>query len=213
MRMRKLLLTCILLISGLLLQAQYSGYSAVADLVKFKEQFTFAAQKTISIKSDFVQEKNLSMLSEKIVSKGKFWFKKDNMVRMEYNQPFQYLMVINNGKVFIKDGQKENTIAAKSNKIFQQINKITVDCVQGTMLGNTDFKTRVFENKNNFQVELSPVVKGMKEFFKTINVIIDKKDYSVVSIQMNENGGDHTIIRFSNKELNTNIANAIFAIK
>jgi outer membrane lipoprotein-sorting protein len=153
------------------------------------------------------------MLSEKIVSKGKFWFKKDNMVRMEYNQPFQYLMVINNGKVFIKDGQKENTIAAKSNKIFQQINKITVDCVQGTMLGNTDFKTRVFENKNNFQVELSPVVKGMKEFFKTINVIIDKKDYSVVSIQMNENGGDHTIIRFSNKELNTNIANAIFAIK
>jgi hypothetical protein len=39
-------------------------------------KFATASQKINSVQSDFVQEKNLSMLSEKIVSKGKFWFKK-----------------------------------------------------------------------------------------------------------------------------------------
>src|SRR5882757_1033510 len=164
--MHKLILMLLLLSGGVSLKAQYAGYTPLPDLTKFKELFSVEAQKVISIKSDFVQEKNLSMLSEKITSKGKFWFKKDNRVRMEYSQPFQYLMIINKDKVFVKDGQKTNTISTKSNKLFQQINKITVDCVQGTVLTNPDFSTRVFENKNAYLVELSPVSKNLKEFFK-----------------------------------------------
>ena len=70
------------------------------------------------------------MLSDKIISKGKFWFKKENKVRMEYMQPFQYLMILNNNNIYIKDGQKENKISTGSNKLFQQVNRIVVDCVQ-----------------------------------------------------------------------------------
>src|SRR5207237_8261854 len=130
-------------------------------------------------KSDVQQEKNLSMLSEKSSSRGKFWFKKDNLVRMEYNQPFQYLMIINKNNVYVKDGQKENTISTKSNKLFQQINKITVDCVQGTALSNTDFRIRVFENAQGYLIEMTPAAKNLQEYFKTINLIVDKKAYSV----------------------------------
>ena len=89
------------------------------------------------------------MLSDKIISKGKFWFKKENKVRMEYMQPFQYLMILNNNNIYIKDGQKENKISAGSNKLFQQVNKIVVDCVRGTAFSNTDFTVSVFENKSD----------------------------------------------------------------
>ncbi|MEO8768651.1 MAG: outer membrane lipoprotein carrier protein LolA [Ferruginibacter sp.] len=211
--MRKIVLILLVLCSAISLKAQYTGYTLMTDLSKFKLEFAAAAQKTGSIKSDFVQEKNLSMLSEKIISKGKFWFKKENQVRMEYTTPFEYLMVINKDKVFIKDGQKQNTINTKSNKLFQQINKITVDCVQGNVMGNTDFKIRVFESKGSYLVEMAPVAKGLKDFFTTINVIVDKKDYAVTNIEMNENSGDNTIIRFTNKEMNTNIPDALFVIK
>lgn len=211
--MRKLISISLLLYMAVAVQAQYAGYSPVVDLTKFKTDFAVAAQKTNSIKSDFVQEKNLSMLSEKIISKGKFWFKKESQVRMEYNQPFQYLMILNKDKVFVKDGQKENKVSAKSNKLFQQINKMMIDCMQGTALNNTDFKTRVFENKTTSLVELTPVVKGMKELFKFINVVVDKKDFSVVSIQMQELSGDNTTLRFTNKELNAVLADSLFAIK
>ena len=211
--MRKIILLAFLLATGFLSQAQYAGYTAIADATKFRELFAAASLKTNSIKSDFVQEKVLSMLSEKIVSKGKFWFKKTSMVRMEYVSPFQYLMIINKDKVFVKDGQKENKVSTRSNKLFQQINKIMVDCMQGTALSNPDFKTRVFEGKAAYLVELIPVVKGLKDLFKNITVYVDKKDLSVINLEMLEIGGDNTIIRFNNKELNTTISDALFDIK
>jgi len=202
----------LLLFIGLGLKAQYPGYSAVVDLAKFKTEFAASTQKISAIKSDFVQDKNLAMLSEKITSKGKFWFKKENRVRMEYNQPYQYLMVLNKDKVFVKDGQKENKVSAKSNKLFQQINRIMIDCMQGTMLSNSDFKTRVFENRTTALVELVPISKGLKDLFRSINVIVDKKDFSVTSIEMQELSGDNTIMRFTNKELNASIPDTLFDI-
>jgi outer membrane lipoprotein-sorting protein len=210
--MNKVKLMLVALLFGMLANAQYPGYTPVADLAKFKTDFSAATQKTASIKSDFVQEKHLTMLSEKIISKGNFWFKKDSRVRMEYNKPFKYLMILNKDKVYVKDGQKESRVSTRSNKLFQQINRIMIDCMQGTMLSNTDFSTRVFENRNAALVELSPVTKGLKELFKSINVVVDKRDYSVISIEMKELSGDNTFIRFTNKEPNASLPDALFAI-
>jgi outer membrane lipoprotein-sorting protein len=211
--MHRIILVISILISGIATIAQPAGYVPVADLPKFKEQFAMIAGKTETIKSDFVQEKNLSMLSEKIVSKGKFWFKRENMLRMEYNTPFEYLMILNKDNMYIKDGQKENKVSTKSSKLFNQINKIIIDCVQGSVFSNPDFITKVYENKNTYLIELSPASKALKEFFKTIAVIIDKSDYEATTIEMNENSGDNTIIRFTNREINANIPDAIFTIK
>jgi len=197
----------------LTVSAQYPGFTLITNTAKFKEQFAVAAKKNNSIKSDFTQEKNLSMLSEKIVSKGKFWFKKDNMVRLEYTQPYKYLMIINKNNIYIKDGQKENKISTGSNKIFKQINKITVECVQGTVLDNTDFSAKIFENKGSYLVELIPVSKSLKDFFAKITVIIDKNELTVTSIETSEKSGDNTTLHFFNKELNSTIPDAVFFIK
>ena len=206
----KLVLLLLSAIGGV--QAQYPGFKPVADMNKFSQLFTTAARNTQSIKSDFVQEKNLSMLSEKIVSKGKFWFKKNNQVRMEYTQPFQYLMIINQNNVYIRDGQKENKISTRSNKLFQQINKIIIDCIQGSVLNNPEYKTAVFENNQAFLIELKPSAKALKEFFKNINILVSKKDYSVTTLELHEQTGDKTVITYTNKELNTTLADALFAI-
>jgi len=211
--MRKIFFLLCMCLPVVWLQAQHAGYKPVADMAAFKEQFAAASRYTQTIKADFVQEKNLSMLSEKITSKGKFWFKKDNLVRMEYNQPFQYLVIINKNNVFVKDGQKENKISAKSNKLFQQINRMMVDCMQGTALSNPDFKVAVFESAPAYMIVLSPVAKGIKDYFKNINIILSKKDYSVNRLEMYEQSGDNTLISFINKELNASIADALFAIK
>jgi len=152
------------------------------------------------------------MLSEKIVSKGKFWFRRENAVRMEYTTPFQYLMILNNGKIYIKDNQKENKISAKSNKLFEQINKIMMDCVNGSALSNPDFTTKIFEGTDTYMVELSPVNKNLKSLFKNINLVVGKKDYAVSRIEMHEPSGDNTIINYINREMNVNLPDALFAI-
>ncbi|MEJ0101948.1 MAG: outer membrane lipoprotein carrier protein LolA [Bacteroidota bacterium] len=210
--MRRQVLLMLLLITGCFVQAQYTGYKLLPDANDFKSKFAAASQKTTTIKSDFVQEKELSMLSEKIVSKGKFWFKKENAVRMEYTQPFQYLMIINGGKIYIKDSQKENKISAKSNKLFEQVNKIMLDCVNGSALSNTDFTARVFESGDTYLAELSPVNKNLKALFKNINLFVSKKDYAVTKIEMHEPSGDNTTINYINREMNVSLSDALFAI-
>ncbi len=111
--------------------AAQSGFRPVSNLEQFKKEFARAAQQTESIKSDFVQEKHLSLLADKIVSKGKFWFKKENRVRMEYATPTYYLMIINGKNVRIKDSRTDKSISTGGNKLFEQISRITADCVQG----------------------------------------------------------------------------------
>jgi len=58
-----------------------------------------------------------------------------------------------------------------------------------------------------------PVAKDLKEFFSMILVTVDRKDYSVSKINMIEQGGDNTLISFQQKEINTTIADAVFAVK
>ncbi|RYG05800.1 MAG: outer membrane lipoprotein carrier protein LolA, partial [Chitinophagaceae bacterium] len=115
--------------------------------------------------------------------------------------------------VYIKDDQKENKISARSNKLFQQINRIIVDCVQGTALDNKDFTVKNFEGKDGYLVMLTPVTKTMKDLFAGINVVVDKKDFSILRMEMVEAGGDNTVIRFTNKKINIPVADALFAIK
>jgi outer membrane lipoprotein-sorting protein len=202
----------VLLSLPMLSRAQYTGYKPIADYAQFKTQFAAEAGKIQTIKSNFVQEKSLAMLSEKINSEGKFYFKRSNHVRIEYEKPFQYLMVMNGEKIMVKDDQKESTMNVKSNKIFQQVNNIMIDCVQGSILDNKDFKVRVFENDKSWLMEMTPADAALKEFFSTIVIFVDRKDYSATSIEMNEASGDKTVIRFSQKELNVPIADEVFAI-
>jgi outer membrane lipoprotein-sorting protein len=192
--------------------AQYAGYKPVVDVNVFKQQFTSESAKILSIASDFTQEKTLTALTEKITSQGKFWFKRSNKVRIEYIKPFTYLMVMNGDKVLLKDGQKENRVNTKSNKLFQQVNRIMVDCMEGTIMDSKDFAVKAFENDKSYLLELTPNAKALKSFFSTVVLIVEKKDYSVRSIDMNESGGDKTSLIFTEKKINTQLPDAIFAL-
>ncbi|HTE32640.1 MAG TPA: outer membrane lipoprotein carrier protein LolA [Chryseolinea sp.] len=192
--------------------AQPLGYVAVKDVVAFRERFKKHSANILSIESSFRQEKILSALTEKITATGKFYFKRSDRIRIEYLKPFSYVMVLNGDKMFVRDGQKESQINVRSNKLFQQVNRIMIDCVQGTILESKDFNSRISENDNAFLLELNPVSKALREFFSSITVTVDKKDYSASTLEMNEPSGDKTTIVFIDKKINTNIQDAVFAL-
>ena len=193
-------------------RAQYSGYSSITDLVTFKKKFATESAKVLSITSDFKQDKTLTALTETITSSGKFRFKRNNKVRIEYVKPFAYLMIMNGDKILVRDNNKDNTINVKSNKLFQQVNRIMIDCVQGSILDSKDFTTKGFENDKEYLLEMIPASKALREFFQTIVLSVDRSDYSVKSIKMNEPTGDTTTISFMNKKLNEPVSDAVFAL-
>lgn len=188
-------------------------FKNVKDTSALKLKIENMSKATTSIESDFLQEKNLSVLSEKIISKGHFVFKKENLLRWEYLSPSKYLIVINKEKVIIKDEKKTNKYDMNSNKVFKEINDIMVSCVQGTIFKSNKFKTVYYENEKYYKLELLPQVKNMKETFKKINLYFDKNVTSVAKMEMVEVNEDLTLIEFSNKKVNAPVADNIFTVK
>ena len=207
--MNKFIFSLLLLLPAFA-NAQPPGFRAVDDIGGFKKRFAEEGKKINSIRSSFVQEKSLSLLEEKITSEGNFYYRRERKVRIEYQKPFRYLLVMNGDQILIRDEKKESRVSTHSNKLFQQINRIVVDCVNGSILDNKEFSPRIFQNDKTYLLEMSPTAKAMKEFFQTIAVEVDKKDWSVMSIQLREPGGDKTTIRFLEKVINDGIDDALF---
>lgn len=201
-----------LLFSILVIASQAQTFAAVKDEAALRQKIAASAKATKSIKADFVQEKNVSMLAEKLISKGIFAFRQNNQVRLEYQQPFQYLMVINNGKITIRDEAKTTEMDMHKSKMFQQINNIIVQCVQGNVVNSTDFKVQLSESANQIKMEMTPLNKNLKDFFNSIVVLLEKKDFSVAKMIMNEKSGDFTSILFKNKELNATLPDNWFVV-
>lgn len=200
------------LLFSLQLSAQ-SEFKPLKNEADFTKRFSEASAKINTIKSDFIQEKHLSMLEEKIVSKGIFWFKKEQKVRMEYLSPTKYLIVMNDKTFRIKDTSGDKKMATGGNKLFQQISQITADCIRGNVLNNKDFETVIMENSKLYKIEMKPHSKQMKTYFSSIHLMINKSDLDVASIIMNEPSGDFTKLSFQNKLLNSTLSDEVFSVK
>lgn len=184
------------------------------DTLGFKAKVDKMSKETNSLQSDFTQIKNLSILSEKITSKGSFWFMKQNNLRWEYTDPYKYIIVINKDKILIKDeNNKVRKYDMSANKVFKEINDIMISCVNGDILKSNKFSIHYYENDKSFKLELIPLAKSMKESLKKINMYFDKSVTSVIKLEMIENGDDSTIIDFTNKKLNETISTDKFILK
>jgi outer membrane lipoprotein-sorting protein len=190
-----------------------AGYKTIKDTASFKQKMETQSKLINSIESDFTQEKYLSVMSENIVTKGHFLFKKANMLRWEYTSPYSYLIVINKDKMFIKDNGKINKYDINSNKMFKSINEMMVATVQGNLLNSKDYKANFFEGDKFYLIELSPVQKAAKDFLKTIQLYINKTDYSVEKVKMIEPSDDYTAIDFTNRKTNQTIGDEKFTVK
>ncbi|HSH65565.1 MAG TPA: outer membrane lipoprotein carrier protein LolA [Bacteroidia bacterium] len=190
-----------------------AGFKLLKDTASFKQKMQAQSKLITTMESDFIQEKYLSVMSEKIITKGHFYFKKANMLRWEYTDPYKYVIAINNDKMFIKDNNKITRYDINSNKMFKSINEMMMNTVQGNLLNNKDYQAAYFENEKNYLVELSPVQKAAKDFLKNIYLYIDKMDYAVVKVKLTEPGDDYTTIDFTDRKSNQPIADEKFTVK
>lgn len=188
-------------------------FTPVKDAAALQKKIVEASGKITTIQCDFTQEKKMSMLTDKAISKGKFYFKKDSKVRLEYLVPVKNLIVMNSGKMMMKDDKKTQQMDMHRSKVFQQLNNVIVGSVNGSLFNGKDFSVSFSESNNQVRVELKPLSKMLKNFLSTIVLVLDKKDFTAVRIEMNEASGDNTILSFSSKQINGVVDDALFAVK
>lgn len=207
MKIPSLLLVLLLLISACAFSQQFNAPKNEAEL---RTLIGNASSKIKSVQCDFVQEKKMSMMKDKITSKGVFYFNQPNQVRLEYQQPNFQAMIVNGSNAFLQNKSKTTKVSMAKSKAFQQLNKIIVSSITGSMLESKEFSTKLFENEKAVKVELIPTSKAISDFLSSIVLVLDKKDFSATKLELNENGGDYTYLTFSNKKINKVLPEELF---
>ena len=178
-----------------------------------REGVAKAVQETSTMTAAFTQEKEMSMLSEKIVSNGRISFKKEKMLRWEYIQPVSYIIVIRNDQISVKDNARVSQFSVTSSKVFREVNRIIMGSIQGTLLSDDkNFSTSYASTPGAWVVKLKPLSPKLKETLSEITILFDRKTFTVTRVDLAEPGGDHTKILFSDKKFNQPLPDEIFMV-
>jgi outer membrane lipoprotein-sorting protein len=163
-----------------------------------------------SIKGDIQQEKTFAFLTEKLISKGVFVYQKENKLRWEFTEPIEYIILINDNTMRLKEEGQEKKFKGM-NQILRQVKEIILGCIDGSIMGNVNYKTVFSTNGTNIRIQLQPKEKNLKEFIKQIDVEFAKVGSILKKVTLTDPSGDMTDIHFSNVKANLKTDEALFA--
>jgi len=154
--------------------AQSSAYKQVSDTLLITQKINNIAADIETINSEFIQEKNLTFLYETIISSGILRYEKPDKLRLEYTSPFEYLLIMNDGRLFINSGETKTEYDLKSNKMFNQINDLIISSVQGDIINNPNYRTSFYEKIDTVMITLFPKQEELSKYIKNIDLFIGK---------------------------------------
>jgi outer membrane lipoprotein-sorting protein len=192
--------------------AAQTAFTPVASTGQLDAALLKASGDVNVLESDFVQTKYMEMLSENIVSKGKFYYKKTSKIALDYTSPAQYLIVINGQQVKIVSGGKKNIYELRANKMMSQTSALLSACMTGNLsLLSADYRLEYTENNTQYRIKILPL-DSMKSYLEEIDIFLNKQDFSVDRLRMTEPTLDYTEYVFTNKKKNTPLTDEIFRI-
>lgn len=205
---KHILLFCIVLL-GCQLFAQNTELTGekrtavVSAIEKAHKQMT-------SLSASFTQEKSSSMFTEKVIQKGKIFYKSPRQLRWEYTTPKSMAIIFNNGKVLLKN---EKGTTNNPNKMLSEMGNMIMNTINGNLLqDNTNFQTKYYKNSKtgDYVVVLTPLNKRIKAYYKDITITLNAKTYLADKVVMNEVNGDSTAILFADKKTNGTLSDSLF---
>jgi len=206
-----LLLILVLIPSG---YSQQEDFTPMQDEDKFRDELTGFNRETNTLMSDFRQVKHLDILTENIISRGKFYFMKENKLRWEYTDPFDYTIIFNGNDILIRDEDRESQYNTDSNRMFRQISRLMSNVIRGEILEEKEeFSVDCFENKREYLIVLTPTTEQYQQFFQKIEVHFGQHDMLVKKVKFIEQSEDYTLIEFFNEKRNETIPDSIFLIQ
>lgn len=172
-----------------------------------------AASNIKSMSCSFVQTKYLSILNDKMVSKGQMYYKQSDKLRWEYTEPYKYLFIFNGTKVYVGNNTRKDVIDTNSNKVFKEVARIMMNTVTGKALSNSaDFSVDAAVDSKYYTITLVPKKKDLKQMFSKIVLNFTKSNIMISELNIYEKNGDRTNIQLKNINNNGAINESYFNI-
>lgn len=188
-------------------------FSNVSDAKKNEiiQNISNASKQNKTLTCDFVQEKTSTLITDKTISKGKMYFKNPHCLRWEYTN--SYGLVVNNDIVVVIDSK--GVISQTNNtRMFKELANIIMNTIDGSGLNDSkNFTTSVSQSDFEYLVELIPTNKRIANFYKSIQLVVNKQTKLASSITMFETNGDSMKITFSNHKTNQPFDQKLFNVQ
>lgn len=168
-----------------------------------------AREKTKDFSADLLQEKKISLLKEKVISKGRIRFKKPDKISIEFFHPEASQMVFD-GKTFLlyfKEEKMAERYQIQGNPVVEKYMLFSKDPFQEKLA-----QWRILEDRESFLImEILPKVKD--PLFVKTKMWISKKDWIITGMEMVEKNGDTTLLQYSNMKVNAGLSDSDFEIR
>ena len=133
---------------------------------------------------------------------------------MDYEQPMNYLIVINNNQLKIVSDGKKSIMNLNSNKMMNQMQDMITACMVGDLSNmSPGYVLEYFEDAHYYLIQIKPVSKAVQAYINQIQIYLDKKDMSVHKLRLSETATNYTEYEFSNKKFNSLKDEAKFTIR
>lgn len=170
-------------------------------------------KQTRTLQADFIQERELALLSEPEVSKGTFVYSKPNNVLWRYDAPKPVTMLISKGVMttYYPQLQKAETTQVKrfEERIFKYMGASGAIEELSKYFNFTFIETR---GKPFYTLELTPKTKMIARRVRRIKIWIDRETYLTTKFEYVEGDGDLTRYDFRNVQFNQEVPQSLFAI-
>ena len=171
-----------------------------------------SASQVQTLACEFIQEKHLSMLNNVLTSKGRFFYKREDKLRWEFNDPIASGFAVNGEKAIRWKDDSERTQTFQ----VQQVPFIKVFTDQVFAWAKADFKK--LEKRYRIQVvgdepadlKLFPKSSQEKKYLDHIRIVFALAASHVQMVEVHEPDGDSTLIRFLKMTINRPLPDSLF---
>lgn len=191
-----------IIILSLLMMSGFVSFSQEADLAsQFEQELRLKNEDVVTIKCDFIQTREMSVIEMDVVKEGEFFFQRPSNMLLSFNDG-DYIKM--SETIFeMKTAGDVATTSISSNPMLKNLSSILSACVVGDFKQmSKGFEVELRPTETEWQVTMTPKRGKSASKISQITLYFDRNDMSLNMLKMDEKSGDFTMYEFSNKEFN-----------
>ena len=173
------------------------------------DEIRAAAGSVQTVQADFVQEKQMPILSRPLVSKGRFYFRTPRSLRWEYLEPVQSILVMHDGRVtrFVADETGWRSERGPGLEAMQIVLQEISLWLAGRFDENPSFEAQLESER---RIVLTPRQEAFGAVIQRIVLQLGTQPGTIESVVIHESQDTFTRLTFNQTQLNPVLQDAVF---
>ena len=200
-----------LLVLVIFMDVVLCGQPTFSDSADSWQDMRDAFSKVKSIKTNFVQQKKMKILSRPIVSKGRFFYQAPGDLRWEYDSPIRSVLLLNKGNVerfTWRDGKYFRDAGGSLEGLRFVLQDIS-GWLAGDFVSSTTFTAELKPGSPD-RIVLSPREESFTKFIRRVELTLASTPGVLRSVEIVESQENSTYIEFQNVEINLPFGEGLF---